>query len=98
MEIKNVIHYSDKTLSLRKQDIVTTNLLLKKSIKGESDVSKQQRRINAARKFSFSSNIFPLICLFCLAVRKRRRTQDIAETTEGETKVVEKKRTGLYMV
>lgn len=55
MEIQNIIHHPDKTLSLRKQDINQINRLLKKSIKGESNVSKRQRTKadKAARKFSF---------------------------------------------
>ena len=36
IEIQNVIHHPDKTISLKKQDIIETNRLLKKSIKGES--------------------------------------------------------------
>ncbi|CAF3044685.1 unnamed protein product, partial [Rotaria sp. Silwood2] len=35
-EIQHLIHHADKTISLLKQDIIETNILLKKSMKGES--------------------------------------------------------------
>ena len=57
-EIQNVIHHPDKTISLKKQDIIETNRLLKQSIEGESfdlvtPKTTKRRRIKsgeAARK------------------------------------------------
>jgi hypothetical protein len=56
-KIPNVVHHPDKTISLKKQDIIKTNRLLKKAITNEtgSNVTKR-RRINSgevARKLSF---------------------------------------------
>ncbi|CAF1428785.1 unnamed protein product, partial [Rotaria sordida] len=64
-EIPTVIHHGDKTMSLKKQEIIETNRLLEKSIKGESmedkdnnqkQSTKKRRRIDSdqtARKLSF---------------------------------------------
>lgn len=107
MEIRNVIHHSDKTLSLQKQDILKTNRLLKKSIKGESgsdgtprssrSTIRKRRRINsneAARK-RFFYHILQLAFSFFLAIRKRRRTKEIDDENEEKKEPNQTKRAGL---
>ncbi|CAF1971897.1 unnamed protein product [Rotaria magnacalcarata] len=85
-EITHVIRHADKTVSLTKQDIIETNLLLKKSINGESmDLTRDNNRKQPTRKRRkiTSDEAAP--------VRKRRRTKDIDEAIEGEKKVVKQK-------
>lgn len=110
MEILNVTHHLDKTISLQKHDILKTNRLLKKSIKGElgSDETtrtsrstiRKRRRINsseAARKRSFSSYISVGISLH-LAIRKRRRTKEIDDENGEKKEPAPTKRTGLSTI
>ena len=107
MEIPNVIHHSDKTISLQKQDILKTNRLLTKSIKGESgndgtlrpsrSTIRKRRRVNsneAARK-QFFYHISQLLFSSLLAIRKRRRTKEINEENGEEKESVKPKRAGL---
>lgn len=43
MEIKHVIHHADHSISLRKQDIILTNRLLKKSISPDKSTAKRKK-------------------------------------------------------
>ncbi|CAF4919571.1 unnamed protein product [Rotaria sp. Silwood1] len=52
-EIPNVIHHADKTISLKKQDIIETNRLLEKSITATKPVT-----ISKAQLFKVQSNRF----------------------------------------
>ncbi|CAF3723197.1 unnamed protein product [Rotaria sp. Silwood1] len=56
-EIPNVIHHADKTISLKKQDIIETNRLLEKSITGESISSDEFFNLNIDDSLTFQSSI-----------------------------------------
>ncbi|CAF3062725.1 unnamed protein product [Rotaria sp. Silwood2] len=66
--IETVNRYSDKTITLHKQDIVKTKSLLQKSIKAESSVLKNTK--SKKRKVTINSDV-------ASPVRKRRRTVDV---------------------
>ncbi|CAF1343422.1 unnamed protein product [Rotaria magnacalcarata] len=119
--IGNVARHSDKSISLRKQDIIETKRLLEKSIKGEAissdepmDLTKETNNTVSEKLESESSieNILPIkmipkkrkispensrkqplkkrirnISGEAASVKKRRRTKDINDVTEGEKPV-----------
>ena len=80
LEIQNVIHHPNKTISLNKQDIIETNRLLKKSINGQSvdlmtPKSTKRRRIKSiegARNLVFS--LYTLLSYLFLLVSCTKTT------------------------
>ncbi|CAF3379069.1 unnamed protein product [Rotaria sp. Silwood1] len=119
--IANVIHHSDKTISLKKQDIIETKRVLERSIKGETissdepmDLTKEHNKKTLEQIQANSSDNDSLtirestpkakkrkispdnsrkqpvkkrtrkISGEAAPIKKRRRTKDINEITEGE--------------
>ncbi|CAF4905773.1 unnamed protein product [Rotaria sp. Silwood1] len=86
--IESVIHHSDKTITLQKQDIIETNRLLQKSIKGESNVVKSTK--SKKRKVTINSDAASSIR------KRRRRTVDVDDIEQN--KIPKKSKAKLFKV